>query len=575
MTLDPDRQFTDRSEWAPAIGLVLLALLTMGNVLPNGFVRDDIGILLGNDLLRGWHGIYQAFGASYWPPVNSGELYRPLTIAWMTVQWQLGGGHALLYRLVSLGLYAGSALAVWRLLRRVAPPTAAWMGAALFAVHPVHVEALVEAVSQSELIVAILLCAAVAWHIDANAGRRDVRATGIRVSLCFAFAIFFKENALILPALLLASDRLVDSERETFAERWRRWRPHYEMMIVIAAVFWVTRGVVLGGGTGTQTQEALTGGLVARTWTMLGVPAEWLRLFLWPAHLQDEWSLQEWIPTHGWSLREVAGLIALGSVALAGIIAWRRRPHLAFGILWAGIALAPVANILIPTGVIIAERTLFLPSVGVVIVAASLLAPLTLRSGRSSPVWRWAGPAVFAGVLALGMVRSALRLVDWRSPVIWAVRSIEIAPLSWRTHLTYATYLAVAGDTATARIEARRALALRPGDPLPPKAIADDGRKAPGGCASVVPIYQELVRAYPRRSDARASLLACLAYLGRYQEAKETAAAGVREGLNADFYALVERRAEQAIRGKTPAGAWRIHFGNGVATDVGGARRPR
>ncbi|MBW8773011.1 MAG: glycosyltransferase family 39 protein [Gemmatimonadetes bacterium] len=388
------------ARWSAPLGLILLAALAMGNVLPNTFTRDDLGIVVGGTLETHWSGIIHAFGAAYWPPANSGELYRPLTIAWMTVQWQLGGGAPLLFRIVTVALYAVATLSVWALLRRLVHPTAAWMGAAIFAVHPVHVEAVVEAVSQSELIVAALLCWAVALHVDANAGRREVRWASGRESLLFAIAIYFKENALVLPALLLAADALVDREAGGFAARWARWKAHYGAMVVIAALFWVTRSIVLGAQVGTHT-------------------AEWLRLFVWPAHLQDEWSMLEWIPTKGWSLRELAGLLALGSVTLAAVLAWRPRPHLTFGIVFIAIALGPVANLVIPTGVVIAERTLFLPSVGFVI-AIAVLAGELFRPGRSfAPIWRRAGLVGFALLLGLGILRSTLRMVDWRTPVIY------------------------------------------------------------------------------------------------------------------------------------------------------------
>jgi len=189
----------------------------------------------------------------------------------------------------------------------------------------------------------------VALHLDANAGRREVGWTSGRVSLCFAIALFFKESALVLPALLLAADALVDRDAGGFAARWSRWKWHYGAMVVDRGDLLAHARHVLGThGSGTRAAEALDGGLRARAWTMLGVPAEWLRLFLWPAHLQDEWSMLEWVPTKGWSLREVAGILALGSVGLAAVIAYRPRPHLTFGIVFMAIALGPVANLLIP-----------------------------------------------------------------------------------------------------------------------------------------------------------------------------------------------------------------------------------
>jgi hypothetical protein len=472
-------------------------------------------------------------------------------------------------RIVTGVLYAVATLSVWALLRRLVHPAAAWMGAAIFAVHPVHVEAVLEAVSQSELIVAALLCWAVALHLDANAGRREVRWSSGRESLLFAIAIFFKESALVLPALLVAADALVDRDAGSFATRWRRWREHYGTMVVIAGIFWLTRGIVLGAQVGTHTAEALQGGLVARAWTMLGVPAEWLRLFLWPAHLQDEWSMLEWVPTKGWSLRELAGALALGSVTLAAVLAWRPRPHLAFGIVFMAIALGPVANLVIPTSVVIAERTLFLPSVGFIIAIAVLLGDVIRKGAGFGPALRRVGLAAFGLLLGLGMIRSSLRMVDWRTPVIWSITSLELAPLSWRTHLAYASRLVGAGDTAGARLQVKTALALRSDDPVAIKVLADYGRLMTGTCSVSIVEYEELLLVAPNRSDARGSLVSCLARLGRYQEARDVALEGVRLGGDVEFYRMVAERAEQSLRAHTPPGEWRIHLAGTTATDIG------
>jgi len=563
----PTRSRLER--WGMPIALLGLAFMAMGNIIPNHFVRDDNGLIFGNELVHHWSGVVRAFGAAYWPPEDSGELYRPLSIAWLTVQWQIGGGRELIFRLVSVAAYGASCLAVWALLKRLTTPAAAWVGAALFAVHPVHVEAMVEAVSQSESIVATLLCWAAAVHIDANAGRLPVGRASSLASLCFAIALLFKEHALVLIALFPAIDLMVDAGPGTWVARWRQWRAHYGALVLIAAIFWVTRGIVLGSGAGTHPAEAVAGDLLERTRTMAGVPAEWLRLFLWPAHLQDEWSLLEWVPTTTWTLRETAGLIALLSLVLATGLAWRRRAVLAFGLIWMGICLGPVANILMPTGVVIAERTLFLPSVGLAIVIASLVSLLEFEGRPVRPVWRVAGLTLFGGLLGLGIVRSVLREVDWRNSIIWSVRSIELAPLSWRTHLSYGMVLASAGDSLGAQREVRAAMALRPDDALMVKRIADQERLLAGDCFGPVLVYRELVARFPGRSDARASFVACLAKLGRYAEAQRVAEAGVAAGPNADFYAVVARRAGIAMREKTPVGKWRVIYPFGNATQIG------
>src|SRR5690242_18220576 len=109
--------------------LTLLALASCGWVVQNGYVQDDFGVILASPLVRHWDGVWRAFGAAYWPEVEVKELYRPLSIAWFTAQWQVGHGAAFVYRTISLVLYLVSVLTVWKLLRLLVPAGAAWVGA--------------------------------------------------------------------------------------------------------------------------------------------------------------------------------------------------------------------------------------------------------------------------------------------------------------------------------------------------------------------------------------------------------------------------------------------------------------
>lgn len=547
--------------------LVLLALLAMGWMLGNQFVQDDSGVMVGNPLLRNWSGVWEAFSASYWPPRDSHELYRPLSIAWYTVQWQLGGGAPLFFRLVSLALYAGVTLAVWRLLLLVAPPNAAWVAAALFAVHPVHTEALAIAVNQSELIVALCVTLAIHLRVTADRDPTTTRQHGALIWLLFVVAIFTKEHALVLIPLLWVADLALDPA--AWRTRLRQWGAHTLLLVITAAAFWAIRTRILGGGTGTQIAEALEGsGMLGRAYTMLGVPAEWLRLLVWPAHLQSDWNLLEWVPTATWSLRETAGAAALVAWGAGVAAAWRRRPVAAFGLLWIGAALAPVANILIPSGIILAERTLFLPSIGFVMVLADLAGWIETRP---TPLGRWPRLAALLGVgllLVMGATRSAMRMGDWENrPIFLMMQSVD-APLSWRVHLSLGFLNVDLERPDQARLEFRRALALRPDAPLVLKSVADRMRRDKGDCAGPVILYDELLKILPGRSDLRGSQVACLLYLGRYAEARAEAERGVARGLDADYFRYATGVADSAAAAGAPARTVRLKPVGRGATDV-------
>lgn len=105
------------------------------------------------------------------------------------------------------------------------------------------------------------------------------------------------------------------------------------------------------------------------------------------------------------------GLLMILGAGAAVIFFWPRERLVAFGIAWFGIAILPVSNLLFPTGVLLAERTLYLPSVGIAFVAAGVVSWTARERGTSLVVL-----LVGAGVLCSAfVVRTVLRNPSWMS----------------------------------------------------------------------------------------------------------------------------------------------------------------
>ena len=124
-----------RRDYMIALGLVALAFLLYGRTLGFDFVSwDDPDYVTRNETLRSWSGL----GRIWFEPTATPQYY-PLTFSALWLEYQLWGLHPAGYHLVSILLHAATAVAVWRVLRRLALP-GAWLAAAIFALHPVHVE---------------------------------------------------------------------------------------------------------------------------------------------------------------------------------------------------------------------------------------------------------------------------------------------------------------------------------------------------------------------------------------------------------------------------------------------------
>jgi hypothetical protein len=488
------------------LALIGLALLSAITGLANGFAFDDGPIILANWRIHDLHRIARLFAESYWPPELGGQLYRPLTMAAFAVEWWAGGGWPLLFHVVNVALYAGITVAVYALARQWLPASAAWLAAALFAVHPVHVEVVANGVGQSELIAALTTISATAWYL---ARRSSLRAWDIvGVTLLYAIGCLSKEHAIVLPALLLVADR-----------RRPAW-PLFGALGVTAVVVVAVRAVVLHGVVGESAAVEFWGASAGtRLWTMLAIAGQWLRLLLWPVHLAAVYSPPATPVLNGPTLAVVPALVCIPVLVAIAVWARQRAPAVTFGICWTAICLVPTSNVIVPTGVYLAERTLFLPSVGVVIAIAA--AASIARVGRALVV-------AAAVVLIVGAAYSAVRQRVWHDDATLFAHAVTDEPRSYAAHYQWARALLASGQHDAGVREAERAEQLYADDPqlagVLGRAYASEGR-----CDAAVRLLTQTVTRLPALIYPRVRLVRCLVQLGDTAGAVHIAHAGVTQ----------------------------------------------
>lgn len=544
-----------------AAAIAVFAIGASGPSLPNVFVQDDIPVVLKNQDNHGISAPWTAFTRPYWPKPFSPDLYRPLMSIGLATQWVAGGGSPVVFRVTSILLYVASAVAFLWLAAMLLPAGAAWVSAALFAVHPVHVEAVAVAVNQGELIVGLMATIWVGLYIRARrAGNLTLRSS-LGFVASYLVACFFKENAVIVPGLLIAAEMTVIPDECPLMARVAAVRPLILALAATGLAFLTVRSTVLDNVVGSFTAEGLQG-LTAgqRALTMLGVVPEWLRLFAWPAHLQADYSPQEITGALGWGTAQTLGLVILAAAAIGAFAARRAAPVATFGILWVAIALFPVSNVLVPTGIVLAERTLYLASVGFLLLVGALLPAVFRAVTAARPPIRRAAVAALVLVLAAGAIASARRQRTWANPFSQSAQLLIDAPLSYRSHYGAASLLWEGHQREASEIEYQRALTLFPKSFAVPRELADRLRLE-ARCKEAIPLYQQALRYAPDLNEVRSSLIACLMYEGRYPEARSQSMIGLAvDGGGADSVNLRNFRAtaEKAIAEKAEPGTVRL-----------------
>lgn len=524
----------------------------------NSWAFDDVHLVAENARVHDPARWGELLASPFWPPPFSPDLYRPLTSLLLALQYALGSGDPVVFRVVSYLLYAGVALAVWQLGRRWLAPGAALAVALVFAAHPVHVEAVALAVGQAELVVGLLAVLMTLRYVDARQGGDLAPRDWLVLSGMFGLAALAKEHGLVLPGLLLAAELLLCGGA---AGRWRRLWPGYLGLAGVAVAVVLLRRAVLGGElAGTFTAEALAGlGAGDRALTMLPVVREWFRLLLFPLHLQADYSPEELVAWTTLGRPGLAGLLVLLGGGLTLAWSWRRAPLVAFGLAWAAIALVPVSNVLIPTGILLAERTLFLASIGL------LLAVGAVAARMPGPWWRW----VVVVTVALGVARSAERQRIWRNEAFFAVRTVQDAPRSFRAQRAYAEVLYGIGQDGLAEAAYQEAIRLAPAGAAWQVHNAWARRlMLLGATAREAGELEASLRQEPGQEDTRGHLVAAYLFLGRYAEAAAASDSAIARGGSREVFGALRAKADSAAAAGAPPGSIRIALTLGPAAPV-------
>ena len=518
--------------WVLALVIVLLALAASVTSLGNGFAYDDVYLIAKSPRMHSLTGWWHEFAHTYWPEDSGGDGYRPLTILTFRAEWTLGGGNPMVFHAVNVALHAITAVVVLWLATALLPLGAAAVAGALYAVHPVHVEAVANVVGQSELWVALLISIAIALFIHARRQGPVTLPRWIGIGALYATALLFKEHAIVLPALLLIAEATVVPDRAPVLSRLARLRlPVLALAAVAVAYLWARSVVVVGGLSGFQPYivfQALNLSGANRVLTMIGAAPEWLRLFLWPARLMTEYAPPYIDVAQGPSVAQLPGLLVLVGVLGLLVACWRRSPVTSFGIAWLVVTLLPASNFLVPAGFIIAERTLLLPSVGVVIALGSAVPWLYERLERRR-VFELAGGAALVVLLALGVIRSTTRNPVWKNNETLFRQAIRDSPQSYRAHFMLGVLLFEQLRKTEGEGHYREALRLFPYDPLMSFALAEQYRKS-GMCEPAITLYRWLYTIDPNSDRGHLGFASCLLATLHLEEAKSEALRSIRGG---------------------------------------------
>lgn len=560
--------------WAAALVIALIALAASASGLWNGFAYDDLFMIRDNPSVQTLRDPLAYFGESYWGPARGHpSAYRPVTIWFWSLQWAAGAGSPFIFHAVNVGLYVAVSVLVLLVLRLLLAAGPAALGAAIFAAHPVHVEAVANVVGQAELTVATLLLLAL-WLYGRDRQRGDLRAgTMVAIVVAFAVAMFLKEHSIVLPALLVALE--LAGRRLGFAPVTDPWVPRLRLTVLLlgltVALYLLVRVQVLGLVTADDPHWSLrTLSAGERATVMLALVPEFVRLLCWPARLYADYSPAHTpvLPTLSWA--HLPGTITLLGLIALTVMAWRRRATLPlFAVAWFILTMALLSNLLFPIGVLIAERMLFLPSVGVAVLVAWAAAEAAEWQGLRRAL---AVSAALAAVLA-GSVHSAIETRVWMdNPTLFSTLATR-APTNFRAPFALAEFYGLGGRFDVADTLFQRAIALDPSQ-VPARLTYAQELQIQGRCDRALPLLLSVRRDDPYSSAAVIGTAYCQLAAQRFSEARLTALQGLAVGMDPPLLRQARRLADSMLVVTDSADARNRFLREGLPVTKGGGPLP-
>lgn len=445
--------------------LILCAALPYLNTLLNGFVYDDNRQVLDNPYLKSFHFLPQVFGTTVWSFVGMqgvSNYYRPMMTFGYAVCYHMFGPLAYGFHLVNVFLHVGVVLLVFAVARRLFKDTrVAFVAACLFAVHPIHTEAVawVAAVTSLEVTFFYLLTF---WLFLTMARPHGETSPWVKLAavVSFALTIFSKEQALVFPLLAMIYEHFFRDDRAQ-TSFWQKARCYGEFWLMDLA--YVLFRVDHLGAFAPQIQLSRLGWHPS-VLSALALAGQYLEKLLWPAELCAYYVFHK-----GNSIFEPGVLAGIGTLAACLVIfvlLCRRNRTASFGFIWFFLTLAPVLDIRYLAGNVFAERYLYLPSVGFCWLMGWVGVWLWRSLSARATAWRNA-LLVASCVLGLLMaVRVVARNRDWRSDEALYSQTLKVSPRATNIRENLGVVAWNHGRIDEAEKEWSMALKLNPNSPI-------------------------------------------------------------------------------------------------------------
>jgi tetratricopeptide (TPR) repeat protein len=449
--------------------LCVITLLAYSNSFHAGFVVDSDYVILRDPRVHAVtiENLNMILNRGYWwlPPEKG--LYRPFTtLTYLFNYAVLGNGEQPAgYHSINLLLHSINVLLLYGLALRILKKSwpAAFI-AALWAVHPVLTESVTNIIGRADLLAATAVLSGFWMYLKSTESTGWHRAAWLAGLMAVTtVGVFSKESAIVILGVVALYE----------FSWWKERKQLRGLLLGCSAIappflaWWYLRSQVMAHSM-TPVFPFVDNPLVGAHFltgrlTAIVVLAKYLWLLVWPVNLSWNYYYAQ-IPLERGTMHDWTAWITIVAVIVVATMQFKRNRLYFFFAAFAFVTIVPVSNLIILIGTIMAERFLYLPSIG--FVACVVLAAYALGQRVGARAF---APAVLCLMITVLGVRTWERNLDWHDNLALMTADVRSSPNSFASHESLATelYLADPSHSNIAAVidEAEKSLAIL--DPLP------------------------------------------------------------------------------------------------------------
>lgn len=366
----------------------LFAIIVYLNTLGHGFVFDDRKFIVLNTFIQDWHSLFRIFTYDYlmhiWEDL---DVNRPLMVISLISDYSIWKLNPMGYHFTNLVLHVANTITFLCLLNLISVGNRiALISSIIFAIHPVHIQAVNAINFREDLMVTFFYLLSLICFIrglNSGVGKRD-----FILSLLFYFlALLSKETALTLPIICFLYLMVWKKERLP------KWVPASCFIVTTFYLLFIFYATGLSGGIMVYYEESLFERLYASLITF----GRYLWLLIFPIGLTPDYVLKPFLDFTLKNMLSVLAVLVLVIWCLYRIIF--KPDMITYFISWFFITLLPVMN-LMPILNPVAERYIYLPSIGLITAIAIWCDAFLTKNGRLL-VWSLAALILTFSVLTI------------------------------------------------------------------------------------------------------------------------------------------------------------------------------